>query len=59
MNPCKMEIGLDVDYTEEDYDGRKTDTCIIDVNVDLELDMTKGYWRFVYDWHNLIHEDIC
>jgi hypothetical protein len=59
MNPCKMETGLDVGHTVEDYDGRKTDTCIIDVDVYLELDVTKGYWHFVGYWCNLIHDNVC
>jgi hypothetical protein len=41
-----MEIGLDVGHTKEDYDGRKTDTCIMCVDIDLKLDMSKDYWRF-------------
>jgi hypothetical protein len=55
MNPCEMETGLDVSCTKEDYDGRKTDTCIIDVDVDLK---TKIYWHFMSYWFNLIHDNV-
>jgi hypothetical protein len=58
MNPCKSETGLNIGHAKEDYDGRKTDTCIIDVDVDLNLDMTKYYWHFVGNWCSLIHDNV-
>ncbi len=55
----KQKTSLDVGHPKKDYTCRITDLCVINLDVDLNCDMTKGYWRFVYDWHNLIHEDIC
>ncbi len=31
---------------------------VIDVNLDLNLAVTKGYWHFVGDWCTLIHDDV-
>jgi hypothetical protein len=58
MNSCKTETGLDVGHAKNDYDGGKTDLCIIDVHVDLHLDVTKGYYRFMGNWCNLIYDDV-
>jgi hypothetical protein len=59
MTPPKTKTSLDVNHSEMGYSCRITNSCVINVNVDLNFDMIKGYWRFVCDWRNLIHDDIC
>jgi hypothetical protein len=51
MNPCEMETGLGVSHAKVDYDSRKTDKCIVDVNLDLNHDATKVC--------NLIYDNVC
>ncbi len=59
MNPLKTKTSLVAGHPEKDYSCRITKLCVINVNVDLNFDMTKGYWHFLCDWHNLIHDNIC
>ena len=54
-----METGLDVGHAEKYYGCRITDSCVINVSVDLNLDVTKSYWRCLCNWCNLIHDNIC
>jgi hypothetical protein len=36
-----------------------TETCVVDVHVDLAFDMIKHHWCFLGNWCNLIHNYIC
>ncbi len=57
-----METGLDVCHAEDVnyyYGSRITYLGVVYIDIDLNLHMTKGYWRFVCNWCNLIHDDIC
>jgi hypothetical protein len=55
----KTETGLDGGHSKEDSGGRITDGCIINIDVDLNLNVTKCYWRFVGNWCNFIHDIVC
>ena len=58
MNPPKTKTTLDDSHLEKDYSCRITELCAININVDLNFDMAKGYWCFVCDWGNMIHDNI-
>jgi hypothetical protein len=34
-------------------------SCVIYIDIDLNLHVTKGYWHFVCEGCNLIHDNIC
>jgi hypothetical protein len=60
MDPSKTKTGLDVSHAEK-YHGCRIlpDLCVINIDVDLNLNMTISYWGFVCNWCNLIHDNIC
>jgi hypothetical protein len=58
MNPPKTKTNLDVGHPKKDYSCRITNLCVLNVDVDLNFDMTEGYWCFVCNLHYLIHDNI-
>ena len=59
MDPSKIKTGLDVCHAKKYCGYRITYLHVVYIEIDLNLHMTKSYWRFMCDWCNLIHGNIC
>jgi hypothetical protein len=59
MYLSKTEARLDVGHVHENEKFWVTDVSIVDVNVQLHFDVTKGDQCFAGHGHNLIHDDVC
>ena len=58
MNPHKSKTSLDVGQSNEYYECRITNSCIVDIDVDLEFYMSESHRWFLSNWSYLIHDNI-